>query len=240
MFSQAQKWRCDINRNKICVFDLETDGTDTDSCSPVQIACLMVDPIKLEIIPDSEFNIMLQPDLIQENPDYSYDDSDVLDFHAKVRGTTKEDILDSWKKAQKQEQAWKMFASYLDMYHTRSTKKNCFSAPIAAGYNINRFDLPIINRLSLKHKTVNKENKTSLFYPRDTLDMMNVLFYWFENNNELKNYKLDHLREYLGISGENAHDALKDVQDTALILIRFMKLFRNLSTKIKFKGAFND
>jgi hypothetical protein len=44
------------------------------------------------------------------------------------------------------------------MYHTRSVKKNCFSAPIAAGYNINKFDLPIINRLeSVNIKHVNKE-----------------------------------------------------------------------------------
>lgn len=236
--SLIPKWRCDINRNKICVFDLETDGANPEVCSPVQIACLMVDPIKLEIIPDSEFNISLKPELLENNNEYSYEDSDVLDFHAKVRGSSKAEILESWRNSRKQDQAWKMFTSYLDMYHTRSTKKNCFSAPIAAGYNINRFDLPIINRLSVKHKTVNKENKTDLFYPRDVIDIMNVIFYWFEGNNELKNYTLDNLRDYLGLSKENAHDALKDVEDTAVILIRFMKLFRNLSNKIKFRDAF--
>jgi DNA polymerase III epsilon subunit-like protein len=67
---------------------------------------------------------------------------------------------------------------------------------------------------------------------------MNVVFYWFENSNELKNYTLDNLREYLGISKEGAHDALKDVQDTANILIRFMKLHRNIAKKVKFKGSF--
>ena len=44
----------------------------------------------------------------------------------------------------------------------------------------------------------------------------------------------------MGLSKENAHDALKDVQDTAEILIRFMKLFRSLSPKIKFRNAFNN
>lgn len=236
--SRIQKWRCKINRNKICVFDLETDGTNPDVCSPVQIAAIMVDPLKLEIVPDSEFNITLKPESLEENPKYCYDDSDVLDFHAKVRGVTKAEILESWHKNQKQEQAWKMLVSYLQMYHTRSTKKNCFSAPIAAGYNINRFDLPIINRLSRKYKTVNKENRTDLFYPRDVLDVMNIIFYWFENNNELKSYTLDNLRDYLGLSKDNAHDALKDVQDTAEILIRFMKLFRGMSPKIKFRNSF--
>lgn len=220
------------------MFDLETDGSNPDVCSPVQIAAVILDPIKLEIIPDSEFNISLKPDALDINPEYAYDDSDVLDFHAKVRGTSKAEILDTWHKNQKQDQAWKMFVNYLQMYHTRSSKKNCFSAPIAAGYNINRFDLPIINRLSRKYKNVNKEDKTDLFYPRDVIDVMNIVFYWFENNNELKNYTLDHLRDYVGLSKDNAHDALQDVKDTANILIRFMKLFRSLSPKIKFRNAF--
>jgi DNA polymerase III epsilon subunit-like protein len=226
------------NFQKICVFDLETDGISPDKCSPVQIAAIMVDPNKLEIIPDSEFNINLKPEALQDKPDYDYSDSDVLDFHAKVRGSSKEDILKQWKDYQKQEQGWKLFVSYLELYHTRSDKKSCFTAPIAAGYNINRFDLRIIERLSTKYNNVNKEGKSSLFYPRDVLDMMNMVFYWFEGNSELKNYTLDHIREYFGLSTVGAHDALKDVKDTAHLLIRFMRLHRNLANKVKFKGSF--
>lgn len=228
------------NTQKICVFDLETDGSNPDICSPVQIAAVIVDPVRLEIIKDSEFNISLKPSALEEKPDYAYEDSDVLDFHAKVRGSTKDSILNDWKAFQKQEQGWKMFVSYLDMYHTRSEKKSCFTAPIAAGYNINRFDLRIIDNLSKKYKNLNKEGRSSLFYPRDVIDLMNVVFYWFEGNSELKNYTLDNLRDYLGLSKEGAHDALKDVRDTAELLIRFMKLFRNTAKKVKFKGAFAD
>jgi DNA polymerase III epsilon subunit-like protein len=229
------------NFQKICVFDLETDGINPDVCSPVQIAAVMVDPLKLEVIPDSEFNTNLRPLAIQDNPKYDYSDSDVLDFHAKVRGSSKEEILKGWHDYQKQDQGWKMFVSYLDMYHTRSEKKSCFSAPIAAGYNINRFDLRIIERLSVKYNNTNKEGRSSIFYPRDVIDVMNVIFYWFENSNELKNYTLDNLRDYLGIDKEGAHDALKDVKDTAQILIRFLKLHRSVSAKVKFRGSFlND
>lgn len=226
------------NFQKICVFDLETDGSNPDLCSPVQIAAVMIDPKRLEIIDDSEFNITLKPLILDEKPEYTYEDSDVLDFHAKVRGCAKDKILSDWQNYQKQEHGWKMFVSYLEMYHTRSDKKSCFTAPIAAGYNINRFDLRIIDRLSVKYKTVNKEGKNNLFYPRDVLDLMNLVFYWFEGNNELKNYTLDHVREYFSIDKTGAHDALKDVKDTAQLLIRFMRLFRNLSNKIKFKGSF--
>lgn len=227
------------NLQKICVFDLETDGSNPDICSPVQIAAIMIDPYRLEIIPDSEFNITIKPEALENNAEYAYGDSDVLDFHAKVRSSTKEEILTDWKSYQKQENGWKLFVSYLNMYHSRSNgKKSCFTAPIAAGYNINRFDLRIIDRLSKKYNNVNKEGRTDLFYPRDVIDMMNLIFYWFEGNNELKNYTLDNLREYLGIDGEGSHDALKDVKDTASILIRFMRLHRNIATKVKFKSSF--
>ena len=225
------------NNQKICVFDLETDGVNPDMCSPVQIAALMVDPVKLEIIPDSEFNINLKPYAIENNINYDYSDSDVLDFHAKVRGSSREKILQDWRKYQNQDQGWKMFISYLDIYHTRSSKKTCFSAPIAAGYNINRFDLKITDRLSERYKNINKEGKSNIFYPRDVIDLMNVIFYWFEGNNELKSYSLDTVRDYFGISKEGAHVAMKDFKDTAYILIRFMKLHRNTSSKVKFKGS---
>jgi len=225
------------NFQKICVFDLETDGANPDVCSPVQIAAVIIDPFRLEIVKDSEFNITLKPAALEEKAEYSYEDSDVLDFHAKVRGCAKDKILSDWHSYQKQEHGWKMFVSYLDMYHTRSDRKSCFSAPIAAGYNINRFDLKIVDRLSQKYKNLNKEGKSSLFYPRDVVDLMNIVFYWFEGNNELKNYTLDHVRDYFGLSKEGSHDALKDVTDTAELLIRFMRLFRNTSSKVKFKGS---
>jgi DNA polymerase III epsilon subunit-like protein len=226
-----------INYNKICVFDFETDGSNPEVCSPVQIAAVMVDPIKLEIIPNSEFNTNFKPEVLEQNNEYIYE-TDILDFHAKVRGCAKDKILDEWKKYPKQELSWKMFVSYLDKYHTRASKKSQFSAPIAAGYNIYRFDLPIINRLSVKHGNTNKENKSDIFFPRDVVDVMNLVFYWFEHNNDLKSYTLDNIRDYLGIDKEGAHDAIKDVKDTADILIRFLKLHRSLSNKIKFKDSF--
>lgn len=226
-----------MNKNKICVFDFETDDKDPKICSPVQLACIIVDPISLEVVPDSEFNINFKPEVLENDEKYEYT-TDILDFHSKVRGCSKEDVLNDWKKYPSQQQAWKNFTNYLEKYHSRSSKKSQFSAPIAAGYNINKYDLKIIERLSVKYKNTNKEGNTDLFYPRDVVDLMNLIFYWFEGNDELKSYTLDNLRDYFGISKDGAHDALKDVKDTAEIMIRFLKLHRNLSQKIKFKGSF--
>lgn len=228
-----------INYNKICVFDFETDGIDTKTCSPVQIAAIIIDPISLEIIPDSEFNINFKPETLEKNPEYEYQ-TDILDFHAKVKGTTKDDVLKEWLAYPPQSHSWKMFTEYLQKYHTRSSKKSQFTAPIAAGYNIHRFDLKIIDRLSISYGNLNKEGSSDIFYPRDVVDIMNLVFYWFEQNGDIKSYTLDSLRDYFGISKQGAHDALKDVKDSAEILIRFMKLHRKLGTKIKFKDAFKS
>lgn len=228
-----------MNKNKICVFDMETDGSDPSVCSPVQLAAVIIDPINLEIIKGSEFNINFMPEVLEQNSEHVYT-TDILDFHSKVKGCSKDDILNSWKAYPKQNQAWDMFVNYLDKYHSRSSKKSQFSAPLAAGYNINRFDLVIVDRLSNKYKNLNKEGRTDLFYPRDVLDVINLVYYWFENNDDIKSLSLDNLRDYFGISKDGAHDAMKDVYDTASILIRFLKLHRNLSEKIKFKGAFKD
>lgn len=228
-----------INHNKICVFDFETDGSDPKACSPVQIAALIIDPIKLEIVPNSEFNIFFKPEVLEKNKDHVYT-TDILDFHAKVKGCSKDTILSEWNNYPSQEQSWKMFINYLDLYHSKSSKKSQFSAPIPAGYNIHRFDLKIIDRLSVKYGNTNKEGTSNIFFPRDTLDIMNLIFYWFEYNNDLKNYTLDTFRDYVGLSKEGAHDALKDVKDCAEILMRFLKLHRNLSKKIKFKNSFTS
>jgi len=226
---------------KICVFDFETDGSDPTVCSPVQLSAVIVDPIKLEIIPGSEFNVYLKPEVMEKDPKFEYT-TDILDFHAKVKGCSKDDVYKQWQEYPSQEISWNLFVAYLDKYHCAGRKKkNIFSAPIAAGYNINRFDLKIIDRLAKKYKNIEpKEDVSNLFYPRDVIDLMNLVFYWFESF-DLKSLSLDSVRDYLGISKEGAHDAVKDVKDCARILIRFLRLHRNLVTKIKFKGSFiND
>ena len=60
------------------------------------------------------------------------------------------------------------------------------------------------------------------------------------NNPEIKSISMDNMREYMGLSDENAHDALQDVKDTANIMIRFMKFYRGLASRTKFEKAFAD
>lgn len=228
--------------NKICVFDFETDGKDPKVCSPVQLAALMVCPVKLEIVPKSEFNIVIKPEKLENDPNYTYrnkEDGDILDWHGKVKGCSADKVLSDWANAAPQKQAWNMFTNYLDLHHSRASKKSRFSAPIASGFNIIRFDLKIVERLSHKYGNATKEGESEIFAPRDTIDLMNLLLPWMMNVDEVKSMSLDSLRKFFGISGDNAHDALKDVTDCAEILIRFLKLHKTLSGKIAFKDAFS-
>lgn len=232
-----------MTTNTICVFDFETDGSDPNVCSPVQLSAIMVDAQRLEIIKDSEFNAFLKPERIEQSKadvELSiYDDSDILEWHGKIKGIDKSQVLENWKNYPDQRHTWQQFLGYLDNYHLKNRKtKSQFSAPIACGYNIIRFDMKIINRLSYKYGNINKENNTNIFHPRDQIDLMNVSWLWFENISDIKSLALDNLREYLGIDKTNAHDALKDVKDCAEMLIRFLRLHRNLSSKIKFRNSF--
>jgi DNA polymerase III epsilon subunit-like protein len=227
--------------NKICVFDFETDGKNPEECSPVQLSALIIDPIKLEIIPKSEFNTFLKPDkLCDTTVDNPYTDSDILEWHGRIRNVSSEQVLTDWKVYPEQKHAWSQFVTYLDKYHLKANggKKSQFTAPIAAGYNILRFDMPIVNRLSVKYSHTNKENETCLFHPRDKIDIMHLFGIWMSYVSEVKGLSLDSMRDYLGIDKTNAHNALKDVEDCAQILIRFLRLHKKLSQKIKFKDSF--
>ena len=48
------------------------------------------------------------------------------------------------------------------------------------------------------------------------------------------------LRERMGLSTENAHDALQDVKDTANIFIKLLKTHRAVYQNIEFDKAFAD
>jgi DNA polymerase III epsilon subunit-like protein len=234
-----------VNNNKICVFDFETDGSDPSVCSPVQLSAVMVDTQRLEIIKDSEFNAFLKPERIELSKDPTidiYSDSDILEWHGKVKGVDKTEIFNSWTSYPDQKYTWQQFSNYLDNYHNVYGKKSKsqFSAPMACGYNIIKFDMKIINRLSQKYGNVNKENSTNLFHPRDQIDLMNIVWLWFESFSDVKSLSLDNIRDYLGIDKTNAHDALKDVRDCANILVRFLRLHRRLGQKINFKGSFEN
>lgn len=226
-----------INMHKICVLDFETDGINPLTCEPTQLACLMIEPRTLEIIPDSIFNSIMRPTNIDDK-NYIEQHKDTIAFHAKVQNKSIDEIIEVWKHAPLQKDVWTNFTAYLNKYHISQSKKSMFTAPIIAGYNILSFDWPILLRLMEKYGNLTAGGRQNMFFNRDKLDVMALCWYWFENLPEPDSISMDNLRDFFSISSENSHDALKDINDTADILIRFLKLTRKTADKVKFKGSF--
>lgn len=218
-----------INLNKICVFDFETDSINPETTNPVELAAVMIDPRKLEIIEGSEFNTDIRPDNIKD-PNYYQEHRDTIDFHSRVRGVNHEAILARWDAAPSLEQVWANFHSYTDKYHSNQSRKTKFSAPIPAGHNIINFDLPIVKRINERFKI------TNMFHARDRIDSLLLSFMWFENMVEPTAYNFDELRGFIGLSKAGAHTALQDVKDSAVFITKMFQLHRKIAPKVTWKS----
>ena len=83
-----------------------------------------------------------------------------------------------------------------------------------------------------------ERQEESLFFPRDSVDLLRIIWMWTENMVDIRSLSMDAVREWLGISTEGAHNAIKDVTDGAKVLIKFLKLHRNYAPKVKFRNSF--
>lgn len=226
-------------KQHICVYDFETDSSDPKTCEPVQLAACILNKMTLQVMDGSEFCTDMRPsDIDEEN--YYKEHEETIKWHAGNYGCAPEEIFNKWKEATNQKEAWKLFVNHLLKYNTNQSKKTWWTAPIRGGCNIREFDNIIIQRLSEKYGNVSTSGETNLFYPRDVIDIKEVAFYWFESCEEPKAYNMDTLRPFFNIPGEQAHDAMKDIQDEAWMIARFIGLFRNQTRKIKFKGAYKN
>ena len=220
-----------MNYKDIIVFDFETGGANPHSCQPTQIAAIAIHARKLEIQPGGIFNSEIRPII---------DDDKAI---AKGVGPLEEKALEITRKnrtdlakAPLPKTVWKKFAQYCDKFNF---KKTSYHAPVAAGFNINNFDMVIVQRMCEEYGPLDaKRGEQKLFNPIFSIDLMQHIYCWFENNQDVKSYGLDYLRDYFGMPKDNAHDALQDVKDTANILIKFLKMQRSLIKKITFEKAF--
>ena len=220
-----------MNNRWIIVFDWETDGTDPSTCNPVELAAVPIEPRTLEIKTDKAFSTVIKPPGITKEDYFTDERQKTIEWHAKQRGVDSADIVAAWKKGKSEKIAWKNFCEYCKKFHIEKSYGNWYTEPIAAGYNIIGFDLPICERLAKKHKT------PMPFAKVNKMDLMDLLFYWFENLDEPKNMRLDTMRDFFGVKAEQAHEAYSDTVDSAKLLTQFIKFHRRQSSVAKFKGA---
>lgn len=162
----------------------------------------------------------------------------IQDEALKVNGKTREEL----ENAPDTKLVWESFCQFVNRYNY---KKDIWNAPIAAGFNIDAFDNIIVNRLC-GHEPYGfgpwdeEYRKNKIFHPIFAIDVMDYCWMWFENiKMPTRSLGMDAMRDYFGMSKEGAHDAKQDVIDCSEILIRFLRLSRSISPKVKFQDSCN-
>lgn len=220
-----------MNYRDIIVFDFETGSTNPHKTQPTQIAALALHGRKLT--PKGYFNSEIRP-ILDDDKALELGLDPLQDEALEITNKNRKDLA----KAPEPKQVWEKFTSFVNKYNYKKTQ---WYAPIPAGYNIIGFDMVIVNRMCKEYGPVDKKTGLqTLFSKVYKMDVMDNIFMWTENNPDIKSISMDSMREIMGLSGDNAHDALQDVKDTANILIKLMKTYRAVSTKIKLEKAFSN
>ena len=215
----------------IIVFDFETGSRNPMTTQPTQLAALALDGRNFKL--KGTFNSEMKP-ILDDEKATSMGLDPLEDEALKITGKTREKLA----KAPNPKVVWKKFIKFVEQYNWKGTQ---WFAPIPAGFNIIGFDMIIINRLCKAYGPWDKEaQKQKLFHKIFKVDMMDNMFMWTEGDPSVKSISMDSLRERMGLSKDNAHDALQDVKDTANIMIKFMKTHRSVYRKLKIDKAFAD
>jgi len=218
------------NRDFI-VFDWETGSRNPNKTQPTQIAALAIDGRNFKV--KGQFNSEIQP-ILDDDKATSLGLDPVQDEALKVTHKTRENLA----KAPNVKVVWNKFVQFVNQYNW---KGDPFFAPIPVGFNIIGFDMIIIDRLCKEYGPWDKEReKQKLFSRVYKFDIMDNVFAWTEGDPNIKSISMDSLRNIMGLSSENAHDALQDVKDSANIFIKLMKTHRSVYQNMKFEKAFAD
>lgn len=220
-----------VNNNYIVVFDFETGGLNTSTLEPVQIAAVALDPRTFEEV--DFFQSLMRP----------LDMNNLQAEAMKVNGLKKEQLT----VAPEQGVVWEQFCKWVKKFNRKGKgRSSLLPLPIPAGKNIRKFDLPIAHRLCKTYGMVSDKGNPNIFNDRITIDLEDFLFHWFENSDELISYSMDEgVRPFFGLDTQPTHDALVDTRQTALLIVKYLKLYRDLLTRkdkngdrlIKFAGS---
>jgi len=216
------------NRDLVC-FDFETGGRDPKTCQPTQLAAIALDGRTLR--KKGEFQSMIRAE-IDDDKAIAKGLAPLEEGALKVTGHTREEI----DAAPELPAVWKKFTNFVNQYNW---KKTPFFAPIPCGYNIIGYDMPIVERLCQQFGPYDKNSgQQTLFSKVFKLDLMDNMWIWTENDPEIKKINMDAMRQHVGLSHENAHDAMQDVKDTANIMIKMLKTHRAVYRNLKLKNCF--
>jgi DNA polymerase III epsilon subunit-like protein len=213
------------------VFDFETGSRNPHKTQPTQLAAIALDGRNLTI--KGTFNSEIQP-ILDDDLAIAAGFDPIEEGALKITGKTREALAE----APSLKSVWSKFTKFVDQYNWKGEP---FFNPIPVGYNIIGFDLVIINRLCKEFGPWDKtRDQQKLFSKVYKVDLMDNVFMWTEGDPSVKSISMDSLREKMGLSSENAHDALQDVKDTANIFIKLLKTHRAVYQNITFEKAFSE
>lgn len=216
------------NRDYI-IFDFETGSRNPHKTQPTQIAALAIDGRNLSV--KGQFNSEIKP-IFEDELAIAAGFDPIEDEALKITGKTREGLAN----APSLKSVWNKFTKFVDQYNW---KGDSFYAPIPVGFNIIGFDLIIVNRLCREFGPWDKDREhQKLFSKVYKVDIMDNVFLWTEGDPNVRSISMDSLRERMGLSKINAHDALQDVKDEANIFIKLLKTHRSVYQNITFENAF--
>lgn len=215
---------------------------------PIQIAAIMIDMKRLEIVDNSAFESMMKAELDAERAIQAGVDP-VEDQALQINHKTREQI----EEAPEVKLVWQQYQKYLKKYNLKGESGQKWDAPIIAGFNNTGFDDAIDKRLCRQFgPPLDDFDGFSCYHPTTNYDLKILVQTFFHRENLTpggKSYSMDSCRDYFGYSKDMAHDALCDVVQGADLLIRFLKLTKMMidgsmslakGKKIKFKGCVTD
>ena len=218
------------NRDYI-IFDFETGSRNPHKTQPTQIAAIALDGRNFKL--KGTFNSEIKP-IIDEEEAIASGLDPLQDEALKITGKNREALAE----APSLKSVWSKFTKFVLQYNW---KGDSFFNPIPVGFNIIGFDMIIINRLCKEFGPWDKEREQQkLFSKIYKIDIMDNIFAWTESDPSVKSISMDALRDRMGLSKENAHDALQDVKDSANIFIKLMKTHRAVYQNMNFDKAFAD
>ena len=213
------------------MFDFETGGRNPLKCQPTQIAAIALDGRNFKL--KGQFNSEMRPILDDKKAGKAGVDP-VEDEALRITNKTRAGLA----KAPLPKGVWKKFITFVNKYNWKGTP---YFAPIPAGFNIIGYDMKIVDRLCKEYGPWDdKRECQKLFHQIYKIDVMDDVWLWTEGDPDVKSISMDSLRERMGLSSENAHDALQDVKDTANIFIKLQKSRRAVYRNMKFEKAFAD
>lgn len=219
-----------MNRD-IIVFDFETGGRNPLRCQPTQIAAIALDGRNFRL--KGEFNSMMRP-ILDDDKALKAGVDPIEEGALKVTGQTRSQLA----RAPLPKGVWKKFVAFVNKYNWKGTP---YFAPIPAGFNILGYDMKIVDRLCKEYGPYDdKREGQKLFHQIYKIDVMDDVWLWTEGDPDVKSISMDSLRERMGLSSENAHDALQDVKDTANIFIKLQRSRRAVYRNMQFEKAFAD